>query len=140
MKYARLAKVTALALAAVFFVPTSISLIRGADEKPQPNTASYVRIYIPGADAQSLATYGVQIVETYDGFILAKAETAQVDEMRGNGLAVEDASDLFTVNLRTAVFDVRDGEPATPDSLRINAYPAKVKGYYLVHFIGPVKE
>jgi len=140
LKYTRLVKVLAIALAAVFFVPTSISMIKASEQGPQTDEATYVRIYTPGTDAQRLTSFGVEIVETYDGYVLAKVNPGQMQTLRNNALNFEEASDLFSIDLAATTFDTRDGEPAIPASLEIQAYPAGTMGDYLVQFIGPVKE
>ena len=140
LKYARLAKVLALALAVVFLVPTSISMIRASEQEPQTNEATYVRIYTPGTDAQSIASTGVEIIESYDGYILARASPGQMQALANSDLRFEEETGLFTIDLKAKTFDTRDGEPLIPASLEIKAYPAETLGSYLVQFIGPVKD
>jgi len=130
----------AIALTAVFLVPTSISLIRASEQEPQTNEATYVRIYTPGTDTQLLASLGVEIVETYDGYVLAKVDQSKLQTLTDNALSYEEANDLFTIDLKATTFDTRDGEPSIPASLDIQSYPSETKGSYLVQFIGPVKD
>lgn len=140
MKIALIAKVLAVALAVVFFVPTSMTYIKGADQKVEPNNANYVIIYVPGTNSQLLSPYGVLIIETYDGFVLAKADDNQLAALRSHNINAEAAPDLFTIGLKAVTFDVRSGEPALPDSLKFGQYSPGTLGYYIVQFIGPVKD
>ena len=140
MTYARLAKIAALALAVAFLVPTSIAMIKASDEKPQLDNATYVRIYTSRENAEDLASKGIEIIETYEGYQLARVNTGQMLALKNGGVEFEDASDIFGISLRAASFDTRNGEPVFPESLKIQAYPADFEGYYMVQFIGPVKE
>ena len=129
----------ALALGLVFLIPAMPGPGR-TPESPPPAVdyanADVVRIEVPGAQAGSLGP-GVQVVERYDSFVLARVTPAAAGNLVARGVGVE-PQDTYSMHVNGYVFDTRSGV-TVPAAL---AAPSVVDGsaYYLVQFLGPIKE
>ncbi len=78
---------------------------------------------------------GVEVLETYDAFVLVRAPADRLARFAARGIFVEPQDAGNWIGLEPVQFDIRRGEPAIPPALR-----SGVEGtHYLVHFIGPIK-
>ena len=128
----------ALALSLLFLVP----LTPNAGTPAQPaipsvpsGEASYVRIHVPGAAVATLGP-GVEVIETYESFVLARATENVLSALRARGVSVQ-PEDPFALRINGYAFDTRTSVevPAL-----LAAEPVlEGRGYYLVQFVGPIK-
>lgn len=127
------------AVAVLFLIPIVPDAGPGVPDGPvvdEGGEAAYVRIHIPGADAASLGA-DVEIVETYDSFVLARARPGTLSRLEAEGLTIA-PEDTFTLHVNGYAFDTR-GSVRVPAALA--AAPVREgQGYFLVQFVGPVKE
>ena len=74
---------------------------------------------------------GVEVLETYDAFVLVRAPADRFARFAARGIFVEPQDAGNWIGLEPVQFDIRRGEPAIPPALR-----SGVEGsHYLVHFI-----
>jgi hypothetical protein len=100
-----------------------------------------VRIFVNNADdVQLLEDQGVDIVEPYESFVIAKVDTNQLRKLEYGGFTVIPEIALHTVGITGFTIDTREGEPELPLGLHIDSYEEGSDGRYIVQFIGPVKE
>ena len=100
-----------------------------------------VRIFVNNAnEVQFLEDQGVDIVEPYTGFVIAKLDTTQLRGLEHRGFTVIPEITLHTVAMEGFEIDTREGEPALPSELFIDKYEFGSDGRYIVQFIGPVKD
>jgi hypothetical protein len=100
-----------------------------------------VRIFVNGADdVQLLEDQGVDIVEPYESFVIAKVDTNQLRKLEYRGFMVIPEIALHTVAIEGFTIDTREVEPELPLGLHIDSYEEGSDGRYIVQFIGPVKE
>lgn len=129
----------ALALSLMFLIPLSPGAGPAAQPAIPPATAgeaSYVRIHLPGDDAATLGP-GIEIVESYESFVLARATDEVLRGIRARGVYVQ-PEDPFALRINGYVFDTRT-TVRVPALLAVEPTHAG-HGYYLVQFVGPVKE
>jgi hypothetical protein len=100
---------------------------------------SDVRIYFNGQE-NTRALEHLQITERYDAFAIARITEKQRGVLESQGYFVVEEPFLHTIALNGYVFDTRDGEPPIAESLRMDSYPNGEAGYYVVQFVGPIKE
>lgn len=128
----------ALALSLMFLIPAApgvgptepVGLPQSFDE------ASYVRIHIPAEAAATLGP-GVEIVESYENFILARARPDAVDALRLRGVSVQ-PEEPFALRINGYIFDTRD-VVQVPSFLAAKPVLDGF-GYHLVQFVGPIKD
>lgn len=129
----------ALALSLMFLIPLSPGAGPAAQPAIPPATAgeaSYVRIHVPGGDAATLGP-GIEIIERYESFVLARATDEVLQGIRARGVSVE-PEDPFALRINGYVFDTRT---TVQVPALLAAEPTRAgHGYYLVQFVGPVKE
>ena len=128
-----------LALAVLFLVP-----IVPAGEPAQTAPAvvpqgptSYVRVHVTDADAASFGD-GVEVVERYDSFVLARATQDAVARLEDQGMTVV-PEDMFSLHVNGYTFDTREPVRVPP---MLAAAPPFLEGhsYQIVQFRGPVKQ
>lgn len=94
-----------------------------------------VSIRFSGNQVNILSSH--QIVEEYEGFVLASVTPSELNRLTAAGLDVQ-VEDLHTIGVRGYEFDSRAGQPTLPADLHISSYAGE--GYYIVQFRGPVKQ
>jgi hypothetical protein len=100
-----------------------------------------VRIFVNNAnDVELLEEQGVDIVEAYTGFVIAKIDARQLRQLGYRGFSVIPEVTLHTIAMDGYTIDTNEGEPAIPSELYLDSYEEGSKGRYVVQFIGPVKE
>ena len=100
-----------------------------------------VRIFVNNPnEVQFLEDQGVDIVESYTGFVIAKLDTTQLRKLEYRGFTVIPEITLHMVTMEGFEIDTREEEPALPSELFIDEYEFGSDGRYIVQFIGPVKE
>ncbi len=129
----------ALSLSFLFLVPLTPNA-GSPDQSAIPSIdsgeVSYVRIHVPGAAVATLGA-GVEVIETYESFVLARATESVLSALRARGVSVQ-PEDPFALRINGYAFDTRTSVEV-PTLLA--AEPAlEGRGYYLVQFVGPVKE
>ena len=132
-------KVLAVSLCIVMALSGGMILWNGSVDENEDTTPAIVYLRSP-RDVQLLDDMGVDIVEPYGGFVIAKLEESQKRLLEYRGLSVEAQEDLHTIALEGYTIDTRKGTPSIPADLYIEAYPNGGAGRYIVQFIGPVKE
>lgn len=128
----------ALALAFVFLIPTAPNAGPPEDIAtlpPAAETESYARVYVTAADAATLG--GVEVIEPYKNFVLARIQASAAQNLRARGISVE-PEEPFAIRVNGYTFDTRE-DIRVPSLL---AAPPVLDGasYHLVQFRGPVKE
>ncbi|HEV8595867.1 MAG TPA: hypothetical protein VGR51_10105, partial [Thermoplasmata archaeon] len=127
------------AVALLFLVPVLPNAGHEVVVPPTPDegsTPAYVRIHVAGTDAASLGS-GVEVVEKYDSFVLARAQPGAIARLEDRGITVA-PEDTFSLHVNGYAFDTR-GPVSVPAAL--SAEPVREgHGYFLVQLVGPVKE
>ena len=91
-------------------------------------------VYAPLSQVDTLMP-GVEVLETYDAFVLVRAPADRLARFAARGIFVEPQDAGNWIGLEPVQFDIRRGEPAIPPALRSGAEGT----HHLVHFIGPIK-
>jgi hypothetical protein len=86
-----------------------------------------------------LIDIGVDVIESYEGFVLGEVTMPDKAILEDSGFALERMNYKTIISFNGMKFDTINGEPAFPSHLRLDSYPIH-RGYYLVQFIGPIKE
>ena len=123
----------------LFLIPAVPSADTPTDTAPAvvPDAGSaVVRILVPGAEAASLGS-GVQVVERYDQFVLARATEDAVARLSDRGVTVV-PEDTYSLHVNGYVFDTR--EPIRVPAALEAPGVAEGRVYSLLQFVGPVKE
>jgi hypothetical protein len=103
-------------------------------------TRTEERVLIFGCSSAVLEKTGIDVIEEYNNFILAEVTLEQKAVLKSNGIDTQPMKHLTTIGLQRGAFDTRDEGAYLSTDLRIDSYPAEIKGYYIVQFIGPIKE
>ncbi|TET91725.1 MAG: hypothetical protein E3J35_01440 [Methanomassiliicoccales archaeon] len=129
----------AVAICVTMALSGSLILWNGNVDENVDTAPAIVYLRSP-SDAQLLRDRGVDVVESYRGFVLANLAERQIRLLESQGFSVEAEKDLRTIALNGFTIDTRVGTPSLPADLYIEAYPNGIAGRYIVQFIGPVKE
>ena len=81
----------------------------------------------------------VEVIESYEGFVLGEIAVSNKMFLEERGFILEPMDYRTIISFNGMRFDTRNGEPILSSSLRLDSYPIH-RGYYLVQFIGPIKE
>jgi beta propeller repeat protein len=85
--------------------------------------------------------YGINVIEEYKSFYLVKASDSQIQVLRAKEISSYPLLDNSIIVLNSIQFDSEMGEPELDPRLTINDNEeGYTYGYYIVQFIGPVKE
>ncbi|MEK6850936.1 MAG: hypothetical protein AABY30_00195, partial [Candidatus Thermoplasmatota archaeon] len=126
----------AVVLGLLFLIPAAPLSGPSTPAIPEaPAAETIVRIHVASSEVANLGP-GVEVIEAYDTFVLARASGEAVARLSRRATVV--AEDTVTLHVNGYAFDTR-GEVRVPPEL---AAPAHASGsaYYLVQFLGPVKE
>ncbi|MFO7793281.1 MAG: S8 family serine peptidase [Candidatus Saliniplasma sp.] len=82
---------------------------------------------------------GQSVLEEYDDFALVKTSEENKDKLERDGFTIESLENRDYVGLQSYSFNVEDGEPDIPEELELGANPYDGRGYYILQFIGPIK-
>ncbi|UCD92268.1 MAG: S8 family serine peptidase [Methanobacteriota archaeon] len=129
----------AIAICIMMALSGSLILWNGNTEENVDTTPVIVYLRSP-SDTQLLKARGVDVVESYGGFVLANLAEREMRFLKHQGFSVEAERELHTVALNGFTIDTRVGTPSLPSDLFIEAYPMGMDGRYIVQFIGPVKD
>ena len=126
----------AVVLGLLFLVPAAPPSGPSTPEAPEVRLAdTIVRIHVAPSEVAALGP-GLEVVETYDTFVIARASTEAVARLAEKRVTVV-PEDTFTLHVNGYAFDTR-GEVRVPTAL---AAPEQAgTAYYIVQFVGPVKE
>jgi len=83
---------------------------------------------------------GYELIEEYDSYILVETSEENIGLLKTQGYVVERLDNRDHVGLQSYSFRTREGEPDIPEELKIESYPEDGSGYYIVQFIGPIRE
>ncbi|MCJ2511828.1 MAG: S8 family serine peptidase, partial [Candidatus Thermoplasmatota archaeon] len=133
------ARILAFAVGLLMVVPATYIVGFGAPQEPVAAETAFV-YFDNENDLDALMVSGVEILEIYDSFALARTTTAQNDMFQSQGMIVDMPYDLHAIHVNGMVIDTSEGEPEISADLRLEAYRSDVDGHYLVQFLGPVKE
>ncbi|MEE9507164.1 MAG: S8 family serine peptidase [Thermoplasmata archaeon] len=133
------ARILAIAVGLLMVVPATYIVGFGAPQEPVAAETAFV-YFDNERDLDALMESGVEILEIYDSFALARTTTAQNDMFQSQGMIVDMPYDLHAIHVNGMVIDTSEGEPEISADLRLEAYRSDVDGHYLVQFHGPVKE
>jgi hypothetical protein len=134
-----LARILTVAIGLLMAVPATFFV--GVSAPQESATAETAFVYYDSEnDLGALMDSGIEIVEVYDSFVLARTTTAQNDMFQSQGMVVEAPYDLNAIHVNGMVIDTSVGEPEMPADLRLESYRSDVDGHYLVQFHGPIKE
>ncbi|HEY5538849.1 MAG TPA: S8 family serine peptidase, partial [Thermoplasmata archaeon] len=127
-----------IVLALVFLIPV---VPVGERTETQPavvleDQMQYVRVDVPLAESASLGP-GVEVVERYEGFVVARATEDAVARLSGRGITVVQ-EDLFSLRVNGYAFDTR--LPVQVPAALAAASLVEGYGYEIVQFHGPVKD
>jgi hypothetical protein len=117
----------------------SLILWAGTTEENVDTEPAIVFLRSP-SDVSLLRDQGVDIVEPYNGFVVANVAEGQKRLLERQGFNVEPEKMLHTISLDGFTIDTTVGHPLLPSNLRIDSIANGEEGYYIVQFIGPVKE
>ena len=132
-----------LAIALVMVLP-SIAVMANTGNTGSPGTANtgianYVIIEVRNPQMKSLLERtGIDIVEDYGSFVMAKITPTQKAEL-GPSFITRGIPGRTMLIFNHYAFDVTKGEPNFPANLKIDRYSTGT-GYYFVKFYGPVKQ
>jgi len=79
------------------------------------------------------------VIEEYESFIIVKVSEEDKNTLQEKGAAIENLENRDLVTLNSYSFNTRYGEPVVPENLEIDEYTEGERGYYIVQFIGPIK-
>ncbi|MEE8183506.1 MAG: hypothetical protein V3T94_05100, partial [Thermoplasmata archaeon] len=133
------ARILAFAVGLLMVVPATYIVGFGAPQEPVAAETAFV-YFDNENDLDALMESGVEILEIYDSFALARTTTAQNDMFQSQGMIVDMPYDLHAIHVNGIIIDTSEGEPEISADLRLEAYRSDVDGHYLVQFHGPVKE
>lgn len=134
-------RMLAIAIAVTFLISLSIPLIGENVQSIGSNDSEIVKISIETSQqTQYLKALNVELIETYDSFVLVDITTEQKTWLEQRGFEIEELPYRTVTGRGAYVFDTKNGQPLFPSSLRINSYLQDTGGHYIVQFIGPVKE
>ncbi|MFQ6062774.1 MAG: S8 family serine peptidase, partial [Methanosarcinales archaeon] len=80
------------------------------------------------------------ILEIYDNFVLANATEDEIEWCKKKNFKFEEKKDARIIKLRNVEFDTRKAEPPIPSRLSTSMAAAEGENYYIVQFIGPIKD
>jgi len=132
LKPVRLVGVLALAFVLMSGIP---SLLTAAPTAPTGTPAS-VLVHAPLAQIIAIAP-GVQVIESYDSFVLVNANPASIASLEARGIPVESQDEGRWISLQSVEIDTRSAAPAV--SPELSAPMTQAPALYLIHFIGPAK-
>ncbi|MFQ6106425.1 MAG: S8 family serine peptidase [Thermoplasmata archaeon] len=133
------ARILAVAIALLMVVP-AIQLVGLGDPQKAVAVETVLVHFDSETDLDALRESGMEILETYDTFVLARTTNAQNELFQSKGLLVQGQLELDKIHINSMVIDTLAGEPDLSPSLMMRSYPSDVDGHYLVQFHGPVKE
>jgi hypothetical protein len=116
----------------------------GSDLNESLSRGDYVLIEIDDEGQIELLNeeYGIEIVESYENFVMANITINQQYKLEQQGFPnrITRLNERTMLNLNTYKFDTRQGPPTLSQELMIESYPQKTSGMYIVQFIGPIKQ
>ncbi len=131
----------AIAIVLCTMMALSGSLMLWAGDSNDIGETTSVRIFVnDSGDVGYLNSRGVDIVEPYEGFVIANVNERQQRLLEFDGYMVLPEDTLHTVSMDGFTIDTRVGEPTLQSDLSIDDYEVGSDGRYIVQFIGPVKE
>ncbi len=132
-------RILVIAVGLLMAVPATYIVGFGAPQEPVAAETAFV-YFDSENDLDALMESGIEILEVYDSFVLARTTTGQNGLIRSQGMVVDMPYDLHEVHVNGMVIDTSVGEPEISANLKLEAYRSDVDGHYLVQFHGPVKE
>ncbi|MBI5001195.1 MAG: S8 family serine peptidase [Euryarchaeota archaeon] len=124
-------------LALAMAIPVSIAMQNAQKPEALPSTEEFVRIQLKNpADVNSLK--GLDIIEAYDGFAIARISGTQKTALAAN-YAVERVPDPAEFSFNGYSFNVLKEQPPIPAELKMKEQ-SQEWGYYFVQFKGPIKQ
>ncbi|MFQ5910574.1 MAG: S8 family serine peptidase [Thermoplasmata archaeon] len=133
------ARVLTIAIGLLMVVPAT-HFVGVGDPQRTVATETVLVHFDAKTDLNILRESGIEILETYDSFVLARTTSAQNELFQSVGMIVDTQDGLNNIYMDGIVIDTLVGEPEISPNLKIHTYPSDVDGHYLVQFHGPVKE
>ncbi|MBS3781766.1 MAG: S8 family serine peptidase [Candidatus Thermoplasmatota archaeon] len=78
--------------------------------------------------------------EEYDSYLLLDTTCEGKELLENKGAVIETLSNRNYVSLQSYSFDTESGVPEVPEEMEIEEYPSDERGYYILQFIGPIKD
>ena len=139
-KLGTVSQVLAVAIVMAMVIPASLALIQAYEPTPTADVVQYVRVDIKNAQEISYLETKMDIVESYDSYVVAKATDAEKNSVLSSGFVVESLPEMTTFKFGQYSFDVTNALSSTmfPSELTTYSYPIE-KNFYFVKFDAPVK-
>jgi len=83
---------------------------------------------------------GYRVIEQYDSYLLVETSLEDMQSLEDRGYIVEELKNRDYVGLQSYSFHTGEGEPEIPEDLEIAGYPNDGRGYYILQFIGPIRQ
>jgi len=126
-------------IALIMIVSATSSILSETTTSLAPTGEEFVRIFVDNPrDINFLENAGIEIIEEYDSFVLAKIPVSIHKELERSGIEVVSMPDLSKIMINDYVFDINE-EPNIPANLKRENY-LRGHGQYLVKLIGPIKQ
>jgi hypothetical protein len=136
-RFGIVSQVLAVIVVLAMVIPASLALIRAYETTPTSDVTEYVRIDIKNAGDVAFLSTKMDIVATYDSYIVAKA-TKTVQASLSKGYAVESLPEMTKFKFGQYAFDTTLGSPAFTEELKTYSDVTETN-YYFVKFNAPVK-
>jgi hypothetical protein len=104
--------------------------------KAQDEVSEIGIVYLKsGESTRILDNIGIDVIETYDDFQLAKLTPAKIATLKRSGIESSVIGDTTTISMQKYNFDTTLGEPILPDGMKAS----NTNSLYILQFIGPIK-
>ncbi|MEF8832996.1 MAG: S8 family serine peptidase, partial [Candidatus Thermoplasmatota archaeon] len=95
-------------------------------------------VVIKGVEEDKLRTYDVDIIDEYGRYTLVEINSAEIGELKEEGINVKELPGRTEISVKGHTFDVLDGQPDLDPELKIDGYRSDEEGLYVIHMLGPV--
>jgi hypothetical protein len=126
-------------IALIMVVSATSSILSETTTSLAPTGEEFVRLLVDNPEnIHFLENAGIEIIEEYDSFVLAKIPVSIHKELERSGIEVVSMPDLNKIMINDYVFNVNE-EPNIPVNLKRESYQMG-HGQYLLKLIGPIKQ
>ena len=115
-KLGTVSQVLAVAIVMAMVIPASLALIQAYEPTPTADVVQYVRVDIKNAQEISYLETKMDIVESYDSYVVAKATDAEKNSVLSSGFVVESLPEMTTFKFGQYSFDVYKKAPDAADA------------------------